>query len=313
MGAVLSVSDLKKTYEIRRNPFSLRKESIKAVDGVSFDLERGETVGLVGESGCGKSTVARCITLLERPDTGRILFLGSDWMGLPEERRKALRKEMQIIFQDPYSSLNPRKKVFDVVAEPILTHRGQLIVAKSDLRDRVGEVVRSVGLDEDFLKKYPHEMSGGQRQRVAIGRALATDPSFIIADEPVSSLDVSVQAQIINLFLDIKERFTLSMLFISHDLSIVRFVSDGILVMYRGRIVEMGRKEELFQEALHPYTKLLMEASMGKAADRGNNGESENLCAFFDRCPQKEEKCEEGMPQLQGTGTHKVACFLVNS
>jgi oligopeptide/dipeptide ABC transporter ATP-binding protein len=310
MDAVLSVSGLKKRYEVRRNPFSLKKETINAVDGVSFGLERGETLGLVGESGCGKSTVARCITLLETPDAGNILFLGSDWVGLAEEQRKRLRKEMQIIFQDPYSSLNPRKKIFDIVAEPIVTHR---MCARSELPDRVGEVMRNVGLDEDFLKKYPHEMSGGQRQRVAIGRALATSPSLVIADEPVSSLDVSVQAQIINLFLDIKERLTLSMLFISHDLNIVRFVSDAILVMYRGRIVEMGRKEELFGGPLHPYTKLLMEASTGKGIDRGSDGESENLCVFFERCLQKETKCSQGMPQLQGAWTHKVACFLANT
>lgn len=309
MDAVLSVSGLKKRYEIRRNPFSLRKETIHAVNGISFNLGRGETIGLVGESGCGKSTVARCVTLLETPDAGNILFLGRDWIALPEEERKTLRKEMQIIFQDPYSSLNPRKRIFEIVAEPIMTHR---IAARNDLRDRVGEIVRSVGLDEDFLKKYPHEMSGGQRQRVAIGRALATNPSLIIADEPVSSLDVSIQAQIINLFLDIKERLTLSMLFISHDLSIVRFVSDDILVMYRGRIVEMGRKDELFKEPLHPYTKLLMEASTGKGADPGRDGVGENLCVFLDRCPQKETKCAQKEPQLQGAGTHKVACFLAN-
>lgn len=312
MGTVLSVSGLRKTYDIRRNPFSLRKEIIRAVDDISFCLDRGQTVGLVGESGCGKSTVARCLALLERPDAGSILFLGKDWIGLPEKERKGLRKEMQIIFQDPYSSLNPRKRVFDLIAEPILRHRTQLLVGKRDLSERVGQIVRSVGLDEDFLKKFPHEMSGGQRQRVAIGRALSTVPSFIIADEPVSSLDVSVQAQIINLFLDIKERVTLAMLFISHDLAIVRFVSDSILVMYKGRIVETGTKRELFEEPLHPYTKLLMEASIRKGADRSSDGDEGNGCGFFERCPQKIRDCSREMPQLVGEGTHKVACFLAN-
>ena len=258
MGTVLSVSELRKVYEVRRSPFSVTKEIIRAVDSVSFELEQGETLGLVGESGCGKSTVAKCITMLEKPDDGSILFMGRDWVHMPEQERRSLRRQMQIIFQDPFSSLNPRKRVLDTVAEPLVAHR---MVGKEGLADRVLEVLKSVGLDEDFLKKYPHEMSGGQRQRVAIGRALATSPSFIVADEPVSSLDVSVQAQIINLFLDIREQFRISMLFISHDLNIVRFISDRIMVMYRGKVVEIGEKEELFLHPLHPYTRLLMDAS----------------------------------------------------
>jgi oligopeptide transport system ATP-binding protein len=308
MGTVLSVSELRKAYEVRRSPFSVTKESIRAVDGVSFELEQGQTLGLVGESGCGKSTVAKCITMLEKPDDGRILFMGRDWVGMPEQERRGLRKEMQIIFQDPFSSLNPRKRVFDTVAEPLITHR---MVGKEGLADRVLEVLKRVGLDEDSLKKYPHEMSGGQRQRVAIGRALATSPAFIIADEPVSSLDVSVQAQIINLFLDIREQFKISMLFISHDLNIVRFISDQIMVMYRGKVVEMGEKEELFSHPLHPYTRLLMNASTKiQAESEGEGALPDGCCAFFERCGEREQMCEHDGPLLKGPATHRVACFL---
>jgi oligopeptide/dipeptide ABC transporter ATP-binding protein len=308
MGAVLSVSELRKTYEIRRTPFSIRKETIRAVDGVSFDLEQGYTLGLVGESGCGKSTVAKCITMLERPDDGRIFFIGHDWVSMAEAERKSLRKEMQIIFQDPFSSLNPRKRVLDTIAEPLLVHR---MVEKGSLKEKVLEVLKSVGLDEDFLKKYPHEMSGGQRQRVAIGRALATAPSFIVADEPVSSLDVSVQAQIINLFLDIREQFRISMLFISHDLNIVRFISDHVMVMYQGRVVETGEKEALFSHPLHPYTRLLMHASNNP--EREGEGEGvlmRNGCVFFERCIEKKEMCANDTPMLRGPSNHRVACFL---
>jgi oligopeptide/dipeptide ABC transporter ATP-binding protein len=307
MGTVLSVSDLRKIYEVRKTPFSVRKELVRAVDGVSFEVAQGENLGLVGESGCGKSTVARCVTLLEKPEGGSILFLGHDWVGMPEKKRKALRKEMQIIFQDPYSSLNPRKRIMDTVAEPLITHH---MVEKGAVAEKVIEVLKSVGLDEDFLKKYPHEMSGGQRQRVAVGRALATSPAFIIADEPVSSLDVSIQAQIINLFLDIKERFTLSMLFISHDLNIVRYVSDKIMVMYRGRVVEAAEKEELFLRPMHPYTKILIEASAEAATDKSKQPAPEVSCVFLDRCPEKIAKCSEGPPELKGTPDHRVACFL---
>jgi oligopeptide/dipeptide ABC transporter ATP-binding protein len=310
MGTVLSVSELRKIYEVRKNPFSVREELVRAVDGVSFEVSQGETLGLVGESGCGKSTVARCVTLLEKPEGGRILFLGHDWVGMPEKKRKALRKEMQIIFQDPYSSLNPRKRIMDTVAEPLITHH---MVEKGAVAGKVLDVLKSVGLDEDSLKKYPHEMSGGQRQRVAIGRSLATSPAFIIADEPVSSLDVSIQAQIINLFLDIKERFTLSMLFISHDLNIVRYVSDRIMVMYRGRVVEAAEKEELFLRPMHPYTKILIEASTGTAIDKSEQPAPEVSCVFLDRCPVKVAACGESVPELRGTHEHQVACFRADN
>jgi len=308
MGAMLSVSELRKSYEIRRTPFSVRKETIRAVDRISFDLEQGQTLGLVGESGCGKSTVAKCITMLEKPDEGRILFMGRDWVNMAEKERKGLRKEMQIIFQDPFSSLNPRKRVLDTIAEPLKVHR---MVEKGSLSEKVLEVLKSVGLDEDFLKKYPHEMSGGQRQRVAIGRALATAPSFIVADEPVSSLDVSVQAQIINLFLDIRERLRISMLFISHDLNIVRFISDRTMVMYRGKVVETGETEELFSHPLHPYTRLLMLASNDKEGElEGQGAASNHGCVFLDGCSEKKEMCADDSPMLKGPSSHRVACFL---
>ncbi|HVN23519.1 MAG TPA: oligopeptide/dipeptide ABC transporter ATP-binding protein [Syntrophorhabdales bacterium] len=305
---MLSVSELRKTYEIRRTPFAVHKEAIRAVNNVSFELAKGQTLGLVGESGCGKSTVAKCVTMLEKPDGGRISFMGRDWINIPHKERMPLRKEMQIIFQDPFSSLNPRKRVFAAIAEPLLVHR---LVAKKALVERVRELLKNVGLDEDFLEKFPHEMSGGQRQRVAIGRALATSPSFIVADEPVSSLDVSVQAQIINLFLDIRERLGISMLFISHDLNIVRFISDRILVMYQGVVVESGETEELFSNPLHPYTRVLMHASIMAE----NSGEEEgtregDCCVFSGRCGQRREMCCKETPLLAGPSNHRVACFL---
>ena len=309
MGALLSVSELTKIYEVRRTVFSVRKDLITAVDHVSFDLMPGKTLGVVGESGSGKSTLARCVMLLEKADSGTIAFAGFDWMNGDESQRRPLRKEMQIIFQDPYSSLNPRKRILDIICEPLLAHR---MVAKGEMKDKALEIMKAVGLDEDSLKKYPHEMSGGQRQRVAIARALSTTPKCIIADEPVSSLDVSVQAQIINLFLDIRERFAISFLFISHDLSIVKFLSDEIMVMYRGRVLERASREDLFSNPLHPYTRMLIDSAHGETPERQEReAAGQGGCLFFDRCTDRQGKCGETQPQLRSEADHFVACHYV--
>lgn len=260
MGQVLSVSGLKKTYEVKKSAFSRGKEYIAAVDDVSFTLEEGKTLGIVGESGSGKSTLARCVLLLERPDSGSVVFNGTDLTAMGDSGLMPLRRQMQIIFQDPYSSLNPRKRIFDAMAEPMLFHG---LASKKDVKERVRAILKSVGLGDDYFHKYPHEMSGGQRQRVAIGRALSTDPLFIVADEPVSSLDVSIQAQIINLFMDIRENTSISMLFVSHDLNVVRFISDDVMVMHRGKVVETGPTKEVFYRPTHPYTKMLIESATG--------------------------------------------------
>jgi oligopeptide/dipeptide ABC transporter ATP-binding protein len=310
MGTLLSVLDLKKTYEVRKTVFSIRKETIRAVGGVSFGLERGKTLGIVGESGSGKSTLIRCILLLERPDSGKIVFDETDLLQAGRTAVKNLRRNMQIIFQDPYSSLNPRKPVFETLAEPLLFHK---ITGKKEAAGRVMEILRTVGLDEDFLKKYPHEMSGGQRQRVAIGRALATNPQLVIADEPISSLDVSIQAQIINLFLDIRERSGISMLFVSHDLNIVRFVSDDIIVMYQGRVVEQGERDEVFFNPLHPYTQMLLKASKGEHARPENNGAPDTFtgCPYYPKCDRHTSSCVQSVPPLTGMEKHRVACLNV--
>ncbi len=309
MGTLLSVSELKKTYEVRKTVFSIKKDIIRAVDGVSFALEKGKTLGIVGESGSGKSTLIRCILLLERPDSGKITFNGTDLLEASHAHVKDLRRDMQIIFQDPYSSLNPRKRVFDTLAEPLLFHK---IVEKRDLAAKVMEILRNIGLDEDFLKKYPHEMSGGQRQRVAIGRALATSPQLIVADEPISSLDVSIQAQIINLFLDIRESLDISMLFVSHDLNIVRFVSDDIIVMYQGKVVEQGPRDEIFFNPLHPYTKMLINAAKGQYAQSEGKvaPDTSNGCPYYPKCDNRTPACEHSVPTLTGSVTHKATCFI---
>lgn len=308
---MLSVSGLEKTFELRRTAFSNKKKIIKAVDKISFDLNEGKTLGVVGESGSGKSTLARCLLLLERPDSGVINFFDRNLLKMSEKDLKVLRKDMQIIFQDPYSSLNPRKKVFDSISEPLLFHH---ITNSLHINEKVVEILKNIGLDEDFLNKYPHEMSGGQRQRVAIGRALALNPSLLIADEPVSSLDVSIQAQIINLFIDIKKQSSISMIFISHDLNIVQFISDDILVLYKGKILEMGKKDEVFFHPLHPYTRMLIKAAQGEFCafeEKVDNFNTDEACTYYQRCEQCEKICATKIPKLEGTKDHSVACFKV--
>lgn len=309
MGPVLSVSGLEKTFELRKTVFSHTKRIIKAVDTISFELHEGKTLGVVGESGSGKSTLARCLLLLERPDNGIIKFHDEDLVRLGQKNLKNLRKEIQIIFQDPYSSLNPRKKVSDALREPLLFHG---IVKKQEIDEKIIEILTNIGLDEDFLHKYPHEMSGGQRQRVAIGRALALHPSLLIADEPVSSLDVSIQAQIINLFMNIKKQSKISMIFISHDLNIVQFVSDDILVLYKGKILEMGGKDEVFLNPLHPYTQMLLKAAQGELCavkEKADKNIDDEKCVYYERCELAEKLCTTKAPDLRGTDKHSAACF----
>lgn len=326
MGTVLSVSRLSKTYEVKKTAFSLKRQTIQAVDNVSFEVEKGKTLGIVGESGSGKSTLARCVLLLEAPDGGTTVFLGKNLASLKNKELREMRKQMQIIFQDPYSSLNPRRKVFEAIAEPLLFHK---ITKKRHIKEKVMEVLRKVGLDEDALNKYPHEMSGGQRQRVAIGRALATEPILVVADEPVSSLDVSIQAQIVNLFLDIKDETGISMLFISHDLNIIRFVADNVIVMYKGKVLEMGEKDEIFYRPLHPYTEMLVDSIKGEHGPMAAGSGSMTLppplekegrgdlaahkgCDYYSRCNKRIPECEGETPELTGSDQHKVACFSYN-
>ncbi len=309
MGSLLSVSELKKSYEVKKSLFSAKKESIKAVDSISFDLPTGSTMGIVGESGSGKSTLARCILFLEEPDSGRVFFENKDLINLKNHELRAIRKDMQIIFQDPYSSLNPRKKVFRTLSEPLIYHG---LADGRDAKEKVIKILKDVGLNEDFLNKYPHEMSGGQRQRVAIGRALTTNPKLIVADEPVSSLDVSIQAQIINLFLDIRENRGISMLFVSHDLNIVRFISDEIIVVYKGRAVEAGEKNEVFYNPLHPYTQMLIDSIKGDFFKRQVDYQLESIdgCPYFSRCSIRKNRCRGEVPVLIGNDNHKVACYI---
>ena len=293
---------------------------VKAVDGVDFTIARGETLGLVGESGCGKTTTGRCILRLERPTEGQILFDGQDISGMDRGELVALRRRMQVIFQDPYSSLNPRMKVGDIIAEPIKVHG-----VESDARRRearVRELLSVCGLDPKFTDRYPHEMSGGQRQRVGIARALALDPEFIVCDEAVSALDVSIQAQVVNLLEDLRERFNLTYLFIAHDLSVVRHLCQRVAVMYLGRIVEMADGDELFDNPLHPYTQALLSAVPvpdprveARREFRPAKGEVPSPinpptgCVFHPRCPVAVEACKKTRPTLRELRPrHWVAC-----
>ena len=318
--AMISVRNLKMYFPVGGSLFE-KKKTLKAVDDVSFDLYPGETFGLVGESGCGKTTVGRTIVRLYQPTAGQILLDGKDIAPLSEKEVLPYRSRMQMIFQDPYASLNPRMTVASIVGEPL---RYQGMSAK-DIDDRVRELVECVGLKEDHLNRYPHEFSGGQRQRIGIARALASKPDFIVCDEPISALDVSIQAQIINMLEELQARFGMTYLFVSHDLSMVRHISKRVAVMYLGHIVEMAPVNELYANMLHPYTKALMSAVPIADPDAAEKSRRIVLqgdvpqpinppsgCPFRTRCPYADKGCAEQIPALKDMGGgHMVACHKV--
>jgi peptide/nickel transport system ATP-binding protein/oligopeptide transport system ATP-binding protein len=310
METLLEVRDLRKSFTVAPGPLGGRHRELKAVDGVSFVLRRGETLGLVGESGCGKSTTGRLILRLLEADGGQVLFQGRDILKLSPRRLRPLRRQMQMIFQDPYSSLNPRMRVGEIVGEPLKIHG---LAGDGAIRDEVLRLLRTVGLSEEHYHRYPHEFSGGQRQRVGIARALALKPSLIVADEPVSALDLSIQAQVVNLLQDIQEEFGLTYLFIAHDLSVIEHISDRVAVMYLGRIVELAEAEELYRAPRHPYTEALLNAVPVPDPDRRQvrqplKGEVPSPlspppgCHFHPRCPYARELCHRVDPPLEDKG-----------
>jgi peptide/nickel transport system ATP-binding protein len=325
MNVLVEVRDLVKTFDvsapwlnrvIERKP----RQQVHAVDGVSFSIERGTTLALVGESGCGKSTVARLLVGLQAPTAGEVHFGHKNIaLTLASQEAAALRRRMQMIFQDPFASLNPRWKVHQIVAEPLTEHG--LITDRAQLKARVGELLQSVGLASADMEKFPHQFSGGQRQRISIARALATEPEFLVCDEPTSALDVSVQAQVLNIMKDLQRSRGLTYLFISHNLAVVRHVSDQVGVMYLGRVVELAPKAEIFARPRHPYTRMLLDAipdiAMSGRARTPVQGEVPNPlsppsgCSFHPRCPYANERCKVERPPLQRFGGALIACHAV--
>ncbi len=320
-GVLVSIRNLKMHFPITQGIVVQRKiGAIKAVDGLNFDILRGETLGLVGESGCGKSTTGRAILQLYRPTEGEVRFQGEELTVIKGERLRRMRRRMQMIFQDPYASLNPRMTVGDIIGEPLTVHN---IAKGKDRRERVQELLKVVGLNPYFVNRYPHEFSGGQRQRIGVARALAVQPEFIVCDEPISALDVSIQAQIINLLEDLQGEFNLTYLFIAHDLSVVRHISDRIAVMYLGKIVELTDRKELYDNPLHPYTQALLSAvpipdpvveeqrrRIILEGDVPSPASPPVGCNFNTRCPVRMDVCFEKEPDFVDVGGgHWVACY----
>jgi oligopeptide transport system ATP-binding protein len=317
--ALLTVENLVKHFPVRKGVFSRTVGAVHAVDGLSFSIPEGKTLSLVGESGSGKTTAGRALLRLIEPTSGRIVFAGQDVGAASAAELRGLRKDMQIIFQDPYGSLNPRMTVYSVLAEILRVHK---LRSRDQRRDRVHELLDLVGLPESAADRYPHEFSGGQRQRIGIARALAVEPRLIVADEPVSALDVSIQAQVLNLLEDLQSRLNLTYLFIGHDLSVIRHISDYVAVMYLGRIVEYAPVQELFDHPVHPYTKALLSA----APVAGQTGGKQRIvlqgdvpsplnpppgCAFHPRCPDAQPQCRHAQPQRTVTAAeHDAACLI---
>ena len=318
---LLDVVGLKKYYPVNKTIIKEKRKYLKAVDGINLRIYKGETVGLVGESGCGKSTLGRTILKLHQVTDGAIWYKGNQIEAYGFEDMRELRKDMQMIFQDPFASLNPRMTIFDAVKAPLDVFK---IGTNEERTDRVKKLLNYVGLGENHIYKYPHEMSGGQRQRVVIARAVISNPEFIVCDEPVSALDVSVRSQVLNLMKDMQENMQLSYLFISHDLSVVRYLCDRIAVMYLGRIVEIASKKELFENPIHPYTKALISAipipdvkiktnRIILKGDVPSPIDPPTGCRFHTRCPYSTRECAEVMPELKDVNSqHQVACIHEN-
>jgi oligopeptide/dipeptide ABC transporter ATP-binding protein len=315
--SLLEVHDLKKYFPVKKGILSRTIGEVRAVDGISFTLERGETLGVVGESGCGKTTVGRSILRLIEPTSGQVFFNGQDLLRLRGEELRKMRASFQIIFQDPFSSLDPRMSVGEIISEPLRNHRS---ASRSEIKDRVAHLLNRVGLHPSQMGRYPHEFSGGQRQRIGIARALALNPLAIVCDEPVSALDVSIQAQVINLLVELQEEMNLSYLFIAHDLSVVEHISDRVAVMYLGRIVELASDQALYENPVHPYTQALLSAvpvpdpdirkqRIILEGDVPSPIHPPTGCAFHPRCPAKRERCSRERPELVNLGNdHYVAC-----
>lgn len=315
---LIEVKNLKTHFPVKRKSLKEKKKVVKAVDNISLVIYKGETLGVVGESGSGKSTLGRTILKLTEPTSGEIFYRDTPITKLKGSELQKYRNAMQMVFQDPFSSLNPRMRVGDILEEPM---KLQLSMSKKDRQNRVLTLLEKVGMRADAANKFPHEFSGGQRQRIGIARALAINPAFIIGDEPVSALDVSVQSQVLNLMMDLQEEFDLTYLFISHDLSVVKHISDRVAVMYLGNIVEIGEKESIFSSPMHPYTKALLQAIpvvdftkkreiIPLKGDLPNPMEPPIGCVFHTRCPYVMPKCQEQKPVLQGSDVQQVACFL---
>ena len=321
---LLDVRNLKMYFPVTSGMLFQRTVAhVKAVDDVSFTVRRGETLGLVGESGCGKTTTGRCILQLYKPTGGEVIFDGQDLTKLGTRQMRAMRREMQVIFQDPYSSLNPRMTAGNIIGEPLIVHG--LVSGKAEYREKVSDLLQNVGLNPYMADRFPHEFSGGQRQRIGVARALSVSPKFIVADEPVSALDVSIQAQIITLLEELQEQFNLTYLFIAHDLSVVRHISDRVGVMYLGHMVEIADRNEVYRDPLHPYTKALLSAV--PIPDPILDAERERVlltgevpsplnppsgCVFHPRCPIADYTCSQVTPELREIGTdHWSACIKV--